>query len=236
MSVDLTVVSCSYGNPWLLKNFISSVNRFYNIEDILICENTYEGEELSENLSYMDGLGVRYILNGGRSSGNFHDHASGVRLLLESVETKYILLLDTDIELRMGISNLLNLMEDNNVIACGYIGDRCFTQMRIYPWFMVMDVGCVLGNGIYFNEEEVHLSTGNRDLSGGRKCDTGSLFYSQCMEKGLKVLSINKLCKSYNDTPWYKHYEGLSWSELLSEGHIFKDRQLINSKLKEKWS
>ena len=231
---NLTIISCSYNSPWLLRNMIHYIKKFYDISDILICENSDNVDDLKENVLFLENEGIKYIINNYKKRQHFDDHAHGVRLLFDNVKTKYALLLDTDIELKKNINDILDMMESNNAVAAGYIGNRLNTRTRIYPWFMLVNIEMIKKYELYFNEEQVHSEYTLSEQNKPRP-DTGSQFLEECFENKLPVLKINDVCEDYNHTPWHIHHEGLSWSEKRSENAIFTHRQNKNIELKERW-
>ncbi len=201
----------------MLKSFSKLHDGKHNI---IIMENS-TNEETSKLL---DGLNVGYIRTVGRT------HSPSINEALTMCDTKYALIVDSDIVFTQPIDKLLSVMENNNGAMMGEVcGSRggFIIKDRIHPWFCLVDVSQIRKarikwhdqkridescSGYFFNSVPINPIKGNVIPF----YDNGSTFYEDVVKSGLKVLSAPGVVK------YFTHYEGSSWHR-FSDNEAFKD-------------
>lgn len=226
---NLTVLTCSFNSTSLLKNWFFSLSRAFenSMPELLVCENSTEQKILEENILFMDRHDIPYVINEGKNKR----HATGVRMLIPMVETKFVLLVDTDTEILKDPVDLIEKMKNDEMIAAvGYYGKRCINHVnRIYPWYVLFNVNIAQREQFYFNCENTDDQKFEPLFATNRRkvYDVGCRFFEEIEFRGYKILPINKACKDYNDTPWYRHYEGLSWCHKRNDPLLLRRQEVL---------
>lgn len=243
MNYKLTIITCSYNYPELLKNLINSINKQYiNYRpNIIVCENSDNENSFKENIKYLESQNCQWVRGDWCGGSMGRSHASGVRKLIPMIKTKWAILLDTDIELLKPVNDLIKLCEKRNAIIAGLRGIREKNHIdRIHPWFMLFNAEIVQKENFYFNsdyKEEIEKINPLFEENKGKIYDVGCRFLEEIQYKKYKVMSINNWAKGWNESPWFKHWEGLSWCEKKSDtdgNGLFKIRKEILKNIKNK--
>jgi hypothetical protein len=144
-------------------------------------------------------------------------HFNGVQTMLNNIQTKYLLLVDTDVIFKKDLTDIVNFFIDGKYTimgeACGDRGGQpLFT--RIHPWFCLIDVENVRARKIPFVNMPKIRATGSEQYYGSvpligsarnKKYDVGATFLEDIIQSGLRAYN-KKL-----DPEYYFHYEGMSW-------------------------
>lgn len=235
--LDITLVTCNYNTPDLLETMLKSwVFHNKNVSDKLL---VMEHSTLEDTVPFLNENNIKYIKNQGAV------HYRGVEAALHLVNTKYMLLLDTDIVFHKSIEDTLKMYIDRQLNAAGWVeGNRHghILAPRIHPWFCFIDIEFVRANSIRFVDMKKvrdSESTGfyqNSPISGFNgsvKYDVGSTFLMDLMECGGKVLNH----KIEGDA--FTHFEGMSWFKYMSDPahqHLYKTKQNAYKLEQEKYA
>jgi hypothetical protein len=194
---DLTLITCSYNTPevtlTMLRSFVAVHGRLIRV---LVCENS--SDDKTEMLLRKDG--VPYFRN---PKGM---HAPSIDLLFERVETRYALLVDTDIIFLKNHSRPHEYFKRRGLTLMGEVcGDRGGKLIydRVHPWHCFIDVDAIRHNGLRFFDPERY--TTRKPGEGEKNYDVGCSFYEDILCCGLKVRD-KRMRNRY-----FKHYEGMSW-------------------------
>lgn len=219
MFEDLTLITCSYNTPeitlTMLKSFVYYHKQFSDHFNILLMENSTN----NKTKELLDENNIPYIRSVGLT------HSLGVNEAIKICETKYCLLIDTDIIFKQPIVKLYEKMKLNDFAIIGeYSKDRGGYKLkpRINPWFCMIDVEKINSCNIRFHSQERIESTNsvgffgnipiNNNRSNEEMYDVGSTFYEDIVKNHLKI-AIAK-----NIRELFVHYEGSSWQ--IESGHI----------------
>jgi hypothetical protein len=217
-------------------NLYQSINKTFknNKPNLLVSENS----ELQENetTSFCKDNNIEYISSNGRRT-----HSEGVRELIPKIKTKWGLLVDTDIIFRANPEDLIDKMEKDDCVICGYTcGNRGGKLMvsRVHPWFMIFNADICKKENFRFDCQGSKHEDPNIEYleplfpqNKGKIYDAGSRFLEEIVFKGYKFLSINSACKNENDTPWYFHFEGLSWFKEFNDNPYLQEKRKLSHDL-----
>lgn len=207
---NFSLVTCNYGTPHITETMLKSwkvingevSNKLFMVDNSV--DNDSE-EMLKSNL-------IEYAR---RVNGK---HFEGVQHILNNVETRYVLLVDTDVIFNKNITPMLNFFIEGKYAIMGEVcGDRGgqILYPRIHPWFCFIDIKQIRDNRISFVNHAKVANTGSGGFYGNgaldnnsrrnRKYDVGATFLEDIIQRGLKA--YNKKM----DPEYYFHYEGMSW-------------------------
>jgi hypothetical protein len=192
---DLTLITCSYNTPditlTMLRSFMSTHKRAQRI--VLIDNSTDEKTSL---LLTENKIPFTRIKGG--------THGDGVNKALELCETKYALLVDTDVIFLKDHNNIFKQFKDLNLALMGKIeGDRGGKRIykRVNPWHCFIDVEQIKLNDIrFFNETKMKES-----FKTDKIYDIGSTFFEDVKNAELKIGNVDL------QGEYYLHLEGMSW-------------------------
>lgn len=102
-------------------------------------------------------------------------HSEVLNLVWNKIQTKYLLLVDSDIEFRDNVFTYIPLLKDN-CASVGAITHNPPIHPRIAPWFHLLDYQRCKDAGIH-----AHRGEGNTDWS----YDTGSWLWEKIQQAGL---------------------------------------------------
>lgn len=140
---------------------------------------------------------------------SFHDkdiktHGPAVnKALNELIDTKYVLLVDSDVILFKDINILFDKFKENNLTLMGeVVGDRGGKSLhpRVNPWFCFINLDDLKKSGIEFYDE-----VRTKKIKSDRIYDIGSTMFEDVCKCGYMTGNIPI------DSGYYKHYEGMSW-------------------------
>lgn len=189
---DLTIVTCDYNTPDLILNLRYSIRLHIGSDVKILVMNTSTDES---DYNYHDITKVNL-------SGLTHGKA--VNIALDLVDTRYMLLVDSDILLLKDIKNVYQRFVEGGFALMGNVsGDRGGKKLfpRVDPWFCLMDLKQLREHDIkFFDEERTRKS---RQMI--RVYDVGSTMFEDVMKNGLSIANVPLEGK------YFKHYEGMSW-------------------------
>lgn len=210
---DLTLITCSYNTPeitmTMLKTFFIT-HSYLNKIKLIIIENSTNDLTQKE----LDAVGISYIKNPGGT------HSPSVDIALDKCDTKYALLVDTDIIFNSSIEPLYLKMKEQNANLLGEVcGSRggYLLHDRVHPWFCMIDVDFIKKHNIKFHDQKridetnsgyfyksnpVHPDINNTEPY----YDVGATFLEDIMKNNGRVLNF----VPKNGVPFF-HLEGISW-------------------------
>lgn len=192
---DLTLITCSYNTPDITLTMLKSWMYVHNrTQRVMVCDNSTNKD--TQNL--LDDHKIPYVTHPGMSHGN------GVNELLKLCNTKYALLIDTDVIFIQNHSAIFQQFKDMDLAVMGKVeGDRGGKSIynRVNPWHCFIDVEKIKQhNIIFFHEERM------RDSFNFTKIyDIGSTFLEDIKKHNLKIGNVDLL------NNYYFHLEGMSW-------------------------
>lgn len=206
---DFTLLICNYNTPDCIKTVLSSFTYFHNhVQKTLIIENSTN--DLSQK--YLIENNVPFIKN---PKGT---HSPSIDIGFENIQTKYCILVDSDVIFKQNIYPILNYVLKNNPTLAGFMqGSRGgFVLMpRISPVLCIIDLETTKKHGIRYHDQERIDKTksngffGNIPINYEDKSqifyDVGSSFLEDIQSKNLKVVNLTGLEK------YFIHLEGGSW-------------------------
>lgn len=226
MLEDLTLISCSFNTPHVLTMLRSFVKHHGDGQfNAIIMENS-TNEDMRSALAES---GVYFINNAGGT------HSRSIDELIATCNTRYALLVDSDIVFQQSIEKLLQVMKDNNGTIMGEVcGDRggYLLNKRVHPWFCLINVTHIKDNKIRFHDQKrIDLTNSNYfyenvPLNPFRHnarplYDVASTFYEDIVKAKLKVLEANGIKKYFN------HYEGGSWQRQSGHEHYINSGNAV---------
>lgn len=211
MFEDLTILTCSFNAP---QHILAMLRSFISIHgdgpfNILIMENSTD----ENTRKLLDENEIGYIRNPGGT------HSESIDELLSKCDTRYALLVDSDIIFIQKIDKLLEILKANNGTVMGEIqGSRGGYTLhpRIAPWFCLIDVHSIKNRNISFHNQTRIDKTGSGyfykspPINPNRNntapfYDVGATFYEDINKLQLKIIDARGITKYFN------HYEGGSW-------------------------
>lgn len=196
----LTLATCSFNTPKITLNMIDSYYNHNEPTNLLISDNSTN----DDTATLLSSEGISYYRNPG-----FH-HSIGVDFLIEKCDTKYMLLVDTDVIFLKNIVPLFERLKFYDAAICGVKqGSRGGLELhdRICPWFCFIDIEKIKANNIKFFDGErfsqhLHLQDNSKKIY-----DVGATFLEDIIKADLKVFEITE----YEQDIYIKHFEGMSW-------------------------
>jgi hypothetical protein len=189
---DLTLLSCSFNTPLVTHNMLKTFTALHPECPVLICENSTN----DETRELLKTAGVPYIVNRGGL------HGPSVDKLIEACDTKYALLVDTDVIFLKNHDDIFESFKSMSLTLMGEIvGDRGGKKLhlRVHPWHCLINVEFVKRHNIKFFDMERQKSRNEK------RYDVGSSFFEDIKNNKLKIADFQ------GNGTYYKHYEGMSW-------------------------
>ncbi len=212
---DLTLISCSYNTPEVTITMLKSFFAHHDSTSVLLKDNSTDNK--TELL--LKANEVPYL----RTPGGLHNRS--VDSLLKKVNTRYALLVDTDIIFLKDQTPIFEKFKQSGIVLLGDVcGDRGGKKIhyRVHPWYCWIDVKAIKDNKIQFFNEQKQFTSSERIY------DVGCTFFEDIKLAGLKVGDI-KLENNY-----FKHYEGMSWRTKRygnSDGDIDHDSNAVHNNI-----
>lgn len=206
---DITLVSCNYNTPEQIQVLLKSW-AFHNADlsrKCLIMEHSNN----EETIPFYTDNEIPYVRNRGSV------HYRGVEAALQLVNTKYMLLVDSDVVFHKSLDPVIKFYIDNGINLAGRVeGDRggFLLHKRIHPWYCFIDLEFIRKYSIRFvdmvrvretNSEGFYGNIPMTDFQNVRKYDVGSTFLEDSMKHGARVFAHNI------EGDYFTHYEGMSW-------------------------
>lgn len=196
-SMDLTLLTCNYNTPELVLNLLRSVKETCaELPKVIVMDtSTEESTLLSENniprFNFRSGL-----------------HGEAVNLGLKKVDTRYVLLVDSDVIFLQDYAKAFEKFKSSRLTLMGkVVGDCAGKQLypRVEPWFCFIDTLPLKNQKIPFFDRRRHML---RHISNvDRIYDIGSTMFQDVTDLGLTVGDVDLEGK------YFKHYGGMSWRE-----------------------
>jgi len=189
---------------------LKSFNILHKDVPILISENSTDS--LTEGI--LTNVKVPFIRNIGFT------HGPSVNTLLDAINTRYVLLVDTDVIFLKSHDVIFEKFKQMDLTIMGEIvGDRGGKKLhrRVNPWHCFIDVYKIKQNNISFFDEK------RMRLKNEIGYDVGSSFFEDIRKANLKIGEFK------GNGFYYKHYEGMSWRvgkydpTLVEDGNIDLD-------------
>jgi hypothetical protein len=242
---NLTLLTCSFNTPemtiTMLKSFVA-MHYGWDLEkdkpktNLLIMENS--SDEQTMDLLGENGISDRCII---RTVNGLHSESVHKGLYL--INTKYCLLVDTDIIFRRPIEGIMSTMEHKDITLAGQVeGDRggALIKNRVHPWYCFINVNDIKAYNIKFHDDEKIIKTKSQGFYGhvplahlqpNKMYDVGSSFYEEVEQNKLNIADFN------NIQNYYKHYEGMSWHHntnlMLYERNAWVARQMYKEEIEK---
>lgn len=206
---DITLVSCNYNTPEQIQVLLKSW-AFHNADVSRKCL-IMEHSNNEETIPFYTDNEIPYVRNRGSV------HYRGVEAALQLVNTKYMLLVDSDVVFHKSIKSIIDHHIMNNIHLAGRVeGDRggYLLYKRIHPWFCFIDVDFVRRHSIRFADMSRVIATHSEGFYQNvpvtqydyiRKYDVGATFLEDAMKSGARVFNQNL------EDDYFTHYEGMSW-------------------------
>jgi len=189
---NITLISASYNTPEITECMLKSFIKLHPNTKVLISENSSD----DKTKIFLDANKIPYIKN---ENGL---HSPSVDLLINSVQTKYALLVDTDVIFLRKIDEIFEKFKQIDAAIMGEIvGDRGGKRLhkRVNPWHCFIDVEKIKQNNIKFHDE---IRLKSRDEV---RYDVGCSFFEDIRKHKLRIAEFN------GEGNYYKHFEGMSW-------------------------
>ncbi len=211
MLFDLTLLCCSYETPQIIQLMFQSF--VYHHPDTKIPLIVMENSKSDETEQILKKNNIFYHRTPGAT------HSPSVSLGLESVKTKYCLLVDSDILFLKPVDALMRMFVENNLALMGEMQESrggYNLHPRISPHACFIDMEKIDRYGIKYHDQTRIDSTqsngffGNIPLqkNGGEKYyDVGSTFLEDIRTNNLKIAKINSKLTEY-----VFHAESGSWA------------------------
>jgi len=192
---DLTLISCSYNTPDVTMLMLKSFALVHDApQHVLISENSTN----EDTTLLLNKYNIPYIRNQGFT------HGDGINELLEQCNTKYALLVDTDVIFLKNHLDVFKQFKEMELALMGKIeGDRGGKRIykRVNPWHCFINVDLIKHHNIKFFDQELMKNSFNTDCI----YDIGSTFFKSVKENKLRIGDVD-----YSNE-YFLHLEGMSW-------------------------
>lgn len=193
---DLTLLVCNYNTPDLVVNLLKSVKETFDELPKVVVMNTSTGAPttlLDENeIPY-------YNFKGGI-------HGEAVNLGLKKVETRYVLLVDSDVIFKKDIKKYFEVFKERGFALMGNVVGDCAGKKlypRVEPWFCFIDNQLLKNYKIPFFDRVRHMKRHTGEVS--RIYDIGSTMFEDIGKLNKQVANVNI------EDKYFVHYGGMSW-------------------------
>ena len=194
--MDLTLITCNYNTPDQIVKLLQSVKQTSSQLPKVIVMNTSTDEESEKILSDNN---INYFNFRGGS------HGEAVNLALKKVNTKYVLLVDSDVIFLRDFLPVFEKLKSSNLTMMGkVVGNVAGKNLyeRVEPWYCFIDYGKLKTHNIeFFDRERVKKS---KEI-GGKLYDVGSSMFEDIQNSNLLIGDVNL------ENKYFKHYGGMSW-------------------------
>lgn len=200
--MDITLLTCVYNTPFLIEPLFKSFdkhNEYLNVKKVVAWASNNpvlmdEEEEIFKKLKINKVICCPGMV-----------HGEAVNRALKQIDTRYVLLVDSDVLFLKDIGNIFQkIIHGNFTLGGEVVGNRGGKSLypRVQPWFCFIDLNFLKDNNIiFFDFERTKLSK----KSGNRVYDIGSTMYED-------VLNADGMIANFcAENKYFKHYEGMSW-------------------------
>lgn len=194
--MSLTVLTCNYNTPDVTVNMLKSLKYVAGegpLPKVMVMNTSksWQRNELDENE-------VPYY--------NFRHgiHGEAVNLALKKIETRYVLLVDSDIIFLQDWRKPFQRFVDGNFTLMGkVVGNVAGKQLyeRVEPWYCFIDLHRLKANKIKFFDGDRTKASKLTD----KVYDVGSTMFEDVTIQGGLVANVDLEGK------YFKHYGGMSW-------------------------
>lgn len=200
---DLTIVVTNYNTPDLIINLVKSVKNTHLTLPHMYVGNT--GNPQYNTVWYdlfpkHDSMIYVKHTNFGETT---HGEAVNKIMYGPHIDTRYILLVDSDVLFLKDISEPFKKFKESGCVVMGKVtGDRGGKRIhdRVDPWFCFMDLKTLREYKIRFYD---HFRS--KVLKSEKIYDIGSTMYEEILANDLTIANVSLEGK------YFKHYEGMSW-------------------------
>ena len=194
--MDLTLLTCNYNTPDLAVNMLKSLKVVSNGQPLpnVVVMNTSKSHQRNE----LDDNEIPYY--------NFRHgiHGEAVNLGFKKIETRYVLLVDTDIIFLQDWRKPFQRFIDGDFTLMGkVVGNVGGKQLyeRVEPWYCFIDLHRLKGGKIKFFDGERTKVSKLTDMV----YDVGSTMFEDVINRGGLIANVDLEGK------YFKHYGGMSW-------------------------
>lgn len=211
---DLTLATVNYNTPLYVYTLLSSIKKsnpwytgklhvYDNGTTHTVIDGTHDlyiGHHINSDF-YSEFDGIPEPSNPGCRQFASAKHCKLLNKMFEECQTRYLLLLNSDVIVTETFEPLLDKLKETHAAACGYIRHPAGYKPRLAPWFSFIDTYQCKDAGIaYYDTTRILFINGNMEY------DTGASFLEDCRAKHL---IINELP---SDNMGYYHFKGGSYS------------------------
>ena len=189
---NITLISCSYNTPEVTLTMLKSFFKHHNSTNVLLIDNSTN----DDTKKLLEINNIPFISSPGGV------HIKSVDKLFAKINTKYALLVDTDVIFLKNNESIFKQFCEHDLTLLGDVcGDRGGKKIhyRVHPWYCFINVDTIKANNITFFNSKKQFEHSDKIY------DVGCTFYSDIKETGLKIGDIKV------ENVFYKHYEGMSW-------------------------
>ncbi|MBL8376413.1 MAG: glycosyltransferase [Burkholderiales bacterium] len=215
---DLTLLTCSYETPEITVAMLRSFLAHHpGKHRLLVVENSRD--EATRDL--LRANGIRHLANPGGT------HSPSVDLGLANIDTKHVLLIDTDIIFHDDVSPLYDQFRSEDLTLMGEVQESrggYDLYSRVAPYCCFINRATLKKHGLRYHDQKRIESTGSQgffsnlplqDNDGRKHYDVGSTLLEDCLALGLKVGQVADTLPEY-----VEHFEGMSWREKSDIPHF----------------
>lgn len=193
---DLTILTCNYNTPDLVINMLKSLKVTASEFPKIMVMNT--SKSTHDHLLIKNGVPYYNFRNG--------IHGEAVNLGLKKIQTRYVLLVDSDIIFLKDFKKAFERFKSDNFTLMGkVVGDVGEKKLypRVEPWY------CFINNEHlkqtktkFFDQDRTAFSK-----RAGSSCvyDVGSTMLEDVVKFGGMVADVNL------EGSYFKHFGGMSW-------------------------
>jgi glycosyltransferase involved in cell wall biosynthesis len=194
--MDLTILTCNFNTPDLIINLLKSLKLTSSeIPKVLVMDTSSEPDkEISNHFNEV-------CFNKAGCIG----HGLAVNEGFDMIETRYILLVDSDILFLKDFMPLYVKFKSSGLSLMGKVVEDCGGKSlhpRIEPWFCFIDLFKLKENNIKFFDP---IRTKNSRIIGKKIYDIGSTMFEDVCKFDLSVGDCDV------ENKYFRHYGGMSW-------------------------
>lgn len=197
MKNELTILTCNFNTAELVVNLLRSAKlKFAEMPNVVVMNTSTDLNET--NLLAQHNI-PHYNFVGGI-------HGEAVNLGFKKIQTKYVLLVDSDLIFLKDIKEMFQIFKDNNLSLMGKIvGDVGEKKLypRVEPWYCFIDLEELKKHKIQFFDREKTKASKN----SSRVYDIGSTMYEDILARSQKEIGD----APFLEKRYFKHYGGMSW-------------------------
>lgn len=200
--MDITLLTCVHNTPFLIEPLFKSFEKHngnlgfktvvaWTSNDLVIMD---EEEEIFKKLDIEKVICCPGMV-----------HGEAVNWSLKQIDTRYVLLVDSDILFFKSVEKIYQKIVDGGFVLGGeVVGNRGGKSLypRVQPWFCFIDLKFLKENNIIFFDFK---RTKKSKEEGGRVYDIGATMFEDVINRGGTIANFSV------ENNHFKHYEGMSW-------------------------